>query len=461
MVIPPGRTYRVVSTDLGHLRNVRFIVLGVLELHDDLHAWPKWRGRDAGLFFYRCINVTVTGGGVGVIDGRGFAWWEAAVWKAMTRTKGWMDVRPNVVDVVNSTDFIIERITLRNAPAFHVRTKNSLRQTVRHVTVHVDTHRQAALRRMWGETVPGGLVTAPSAGSLATRAWRWLMNEAAGRSRPPSRLTPAIAIAAAHEAGDIFGDLPWMFPLNTDGIDVEGRDIHIHDCEIDNFDDAVAVKPSHGGPDASPDNPLLAACTENVIVEDIRVVNGVGMSIGSVSPSDEMNCVRNVTFRRVNFTHPFKAIYVKTETSNAHDSPRSSAVIENVLYEHIRVESPRWFPVYVGPQQMLHITDSSGGLCMADPMACVTEPRVRITNLTLRDVVINGGLAPSVLLCDARAPCEGVTLDRVSRTGWPREGHDWLGRKVGGYLCHNVHGMERDSEPPARCISSGANITRT
>ena len=75
-----------------------------------------------------------------------------------------------------------------------------------------------------------------------------------------------------------------MFPLNTDGIDVGGRDIHIHDCVIENFDDAVALKPQHGGPDASPDNPVLAACTENVLVEDVWVTNGVGMSVGSVSP---------------------------------------------------------------------------------------------------------------------------------------------------------------------------------
>jgi hypothetical protein len=47
---------------------------------------------------------------------------------------------------------------------------------------------------------------------------------------------------------------------------------------------------------------------------------------------------------------------------------------------------------------------------------------VVITNLVLRDVQIQGGIAPSVFLCDAAAPCEGVTLERVVRTGWPMVG---------------------------------------
>jgi hypothetical protein len=67
-------------------------------------------------------------GGVGVIDGRGFKWWETAVLRAVTRAEGWRDNRPNIIDFVNSTDIVIEHITLRNAPAFHVRTSNSLRR---------------------------------------------------------------------------------------------------------------------------------------------------------------------------------------------------------------------------------------------------------------------------------------------------------------------------------------------
>lgn len=55
-----------------------------------------------------------------------------------------------------------------------------------------------------------------------------------------------------------------------------------------------------------------ANCTENVLVEDVRVKYGVGMTVGAVPPRAEGNCVRNVTFRNVEFFRPFKAIYIKT-----------------------------------------------------------------------------------------------------------------------------------------------------
>lgn len=36
-----------------------------------------------------------------------------------------------------------------------------------------------------------------------------------------------------------------LFPLNTDGIDPNGKNITITNVYIENFDDAVAVKPGH------------------------------------------------------------------------------------------------------------------------------------------------------------------------------------------------------------------------
>ena len=68
-----------------------------------------------------------------------------------------------------------------------------------------------------------------------------------------------------------------MFPFNTDGIDPAGTNIWIHDCEIENYDDAVAVKPSS--------SKYIIPCTTNVLVENIKVKYGVGMSIGRYVPS--------------------------------------------------------------------------------------------------------------------------------------------------------------------------------
>ena len=83
-----------------------------------------------------------------------------------------------------------------------------------------------------------------------------------------------------------------------------GRNIHIRNCNIENFDDAVAVKPLNG-------NNKIAQCSENVLVENVYIKYGLGASIGSVPPNAAVNCVRNVTFRNIQFESPVKAIYVK------------------------------------------------------------------------------------------------------------------------------------------------------
>jgi hypothetical protein len=38
-----------------------------------------------------------------------------------------------------------------------------------------------------------------------------------------------------------------LFPLNTDGIDPAGRYYHIWNLTVQNYDDVVVPKPSHGG----------------------------------------------------------------------------------------------------------------------------------------------------------------------------------------------------------------------
>jgi hypothetical protein len=75
---------------------------------------------------------------------------------------------------------------------------------------------------------------------------------------------------------------------------------------IENYDDAVAVKPIH-------ENQYpYSNCTENILIDNCRVKLGVGMSIGSVPPNPNVNCVRNITIRNVRFDEPFKVVFVQT-----------------------------------------------------------------------------------------------------------------------------------------------------
>ena len=120
----------------------------------------------------------------------------------------------------------------------------------------------------------------------------------------------------------LVGLITWLnvptFPLNTDGIDPAGRNFTIRDVYIENFDDAVAVKPAHKGH-------RFSDCAQDMLIENSKVKYSVGMTIGSVPPHDQHNCVRNVTFRNIDFDYPIKALYVKTNPGD-----HGSGIIENI-----------------------------------------------------------------------------------------------------------------------------------
>ena len=82
--------------------------------------------------------------------------------------------------------------------------------------------------------------------------------------------------------------------FNTDGFDVSGNGIHIHDCSVWNQDDTFCIKSSQDAP------------TANVLIENVRA-SGVGLSIGSIGA----HAVENITFRNVAMHHTSKGVYIK------------------------------------------------------------------------------------------------------------------------------------------------------
>ena len=53
--------------------------------------------------------------------------------------------------------------------------------------------------------------------------------------------------------------------------------------------------------------------------------------------------MRNVTFRNITFKHPYKAVYVKSNPGTHGDG-----IIENILYDGLKVEYPLWWGIYIG-----------------------------------------------------------------------------------------------------------------
>jgi hypothetical protein len=184
--------------------------------------------------------------------------------------------------------------------------------------------------------------------------------------------------------------------FNTDGFDVTGKNVWIHDCNVWNQDDCIAVKDG----------------SENMLFERINA-SGVGLTIGSISGS----VVRNITFRDCYMHHTYKGIYMKFRGG---DNPGS---ISDVLYENIVIDEPTQWAIWIGPAQQ---SDSSD-LCAAHPCSicwptlpgaqCNAPASGSYRNITLRNVIVNSPKAGTgVVLGNSTNPMQGVVFDGVKFT---------------------------------------------
>lgn len=93
-----------------------------------------------------------------------------------------------------STNFEMRNFRMKNSPMFHIFFSNCANFIIDNLDIRVNTEMQKELHMKYGNLLPNGIP---------------------------------------------------LFPLNTDGIDPNGKNITITNTYIENFDDAVAVKPGH------------------------------------------------------------------------------------------------------------------------------------------------------------------------------------------------------------------------
>ena len=197
--------------------------------------------------------------------------------------------------------------------------------------------------------------------------------------------------------------------LNTDGFDVSGMDIHIHDCAVWNQDDCFTIVPTSS-------DGVNANCTENVLVENVNA-SGLGLTVGSIEPTLHHACIKNITFRNAYMHHTYKGIYVKSANRAVPPPPSYTAEITNILYENIVMDEPEQVPIWLGPAQELDSSNACSLLWPTDPWAkCPAPlPNVKWTNITLRNVQINNPKeSPGLIYGNASMPMVGVVFDNVS-----------------------------------------------
>jgi hypothetical protein len=201
--------------------------------------------------------------------------------------------------------------------------------------------------------------------------------------------------------------------FNTDGFDVTGQNVHIHDCNIWNQDDCIAVKDG----------------SINMLFERISC-SGLGLVIGSIGSSK----VQNITFRDSVLPYTVKGIYMKTRWSD--EGPIGDAAsISDILYQNITMEAPEQYPIWIGPAQQ------TGQPCdlvwpQAEKSQCIMSGYQTWSNIVLRDIFINSpNGSPGLLMGNASNPMTNVLFDNVvvNNPGTKPFGTDYYCDGVLGY----------------------------
>lgn len=383
VVVPKDSTYMLIGPVLFEgINQFTFKVEGTIKAVFDTVNWLGDGHEYRPLFqILNCTDIVVTGDGI--IDGQGTPWWDGFIWGRITHLH-----LPKLFQIKFVSNLLVENIHLLNSPRWTLDLLDVAHAEVRYVTVDV------------------------------TRF----------KNRP--------TIGGA--------EFPFLEPmdLNTDGIDIKGRDVWVHDCYIHNDDDSVAVKPCH-------QNCKLSDCTEDILIENM-VMTGFGASIGSVPPSEHHNCVRNVVMRNISMPQTGKGIYIK---SNPTCRPGATGIIENILYEDIRILQPRWWAIWIGPQQQQEPGDKLGLKCALQypffNSKCPTQGCVEFRNITLKDVVIDHPwLSPGVIMGNSTIPMKDIVFDNVNMIGDTG--------KVpfhSNYQCSDADVTFKNSFPVAKCGS--------
>jgi len=208
---------------------------------------------------------------------------------------------------------------------------------------------------------------------------------------------------------------------------------------IENYDDAVAVKPTSRNANG------YASCSEDMVIRNSQTKFSVGMTIGSVPPHDNFNCVNNITFDNIEMRHPIKGIYVKTNPGNS-----GTGIISNITYSNMKIRDSLWYPIWIGPQQQRQPGTAGTGCSFFYPIVdkCPTQPRVPIVNMNLINITLTGGVTmPGVIICNATRPCSNFLMENVQNTG--------IFLVQDSYDCQNVENFTViNSSPAPQCITT-------
>lgn len=355
------------GVQVANLQSVTIQIDGTLLFSDDIKAWPTRSDGSVleALLFTAPKNVTFTSSGTGTLDGQGGKWWGIPGIGYLIRTEN----RPRLLHVEGGTDLLVENLLFTRPPYWTTLFSGSEGLEIRNC--EIDARR---------DTDDG------------------------------------------HDIIDITA-------FNTDGFDVTGNNVWIHDCVVWNqvrilygdwrglIDVPHTSSPLHHPlacyglflppPSSQDDCVAVKDGSSNMVIERLHA-SGLGLTIGSIGNSN----VNNITFRHITMKNTVKGVYLKF---------RGGGNISNVLFENVTMETPSQWAVWIGPAQQ----SDSKDLCAPHPCSlcwptlktaqCNAPAAGQYTNITLRGITIDlkGKHAPGVILANASAPMRNIIFEDV------------------------------------------------
>lgn len=187
----------------------------------------------------------------------------------------------------------------------------------------------------------------------------------------------------------------WASAPNTDGINIGGQRIHVHDCSVHNGDDCVPTNVGWNDTDS-----------EDILVERVTCECGTNGGVPIIAGA---RSIRRVVYRDMTVTNSNQGAGAKI--SEAYESP--TGVFENITWQNITIVNPRYAAIYVNVLQ----EDSQAKQCAVPVNASRPSRWLTATNLSFVDVTATvnttaGGYA-GCFACTPGSPCTGLAFDRV------------------------------------------------
>jgi len=347
LLFPANYTFHFVHGIYAkHVNNTKLQLDGTLRFERaDLDIDSNHHPFPSCLTIDKSDNVTITSSSRGLIDGRGPQWWGIPLIGYLQI----MENRPRLVRFNQTSNLLIENVILKDSP-YH--------------TLYLETVNNVEIRK--------------------------------------------ISIVARRTTEDSH-DWIDLSAFNTDGIDVSGHNVWVHDVDIWVQDDCIAVK----------DSLYENYTSTNMTFERVNA-SGLGFVIGSIGGST----VNNITFRNSYLHRPVKGIYLKlAKPGSFWEEKNLTGLVQNIQYQNITMEAPTQWPIWIGPAQQADNRDpcfpNPCSLCwpMLPIAKCHVVNKSKYKNITLQNVRINNPkMSPGVLLGNGDNTIENVVFDSVRVT---------------------------------------------